>query len=111
MTFTFALVERDHGAIAPKDQLHVQDRSGEQRLEHVGPFAHRGRFQPSGGVLGREVRQNVACLLFVEAELQARQLATSLQGEEDLARESKVPGARQNSSEPARHQVTLSLFG
>jgi len=70
MTFTLVLVKRDHDAMVPKNELHVQDRSGEQGLEDIGPFARRGRFQPSGGVLGRQVRQDVACVLFVEAELE-----------------------------------------
>ena len=44
------LVERDHEAVAPNDELHVEDHSSELGLEQVHPLARRRRFQPSGAV-------------------------------------------------------------
>ena len=90
MTPTLVLVERDHDAIAPKDELHVQDHSGELGLEHIGHSSIAGKLSRVAKILCRKVRQNIACVLFVESELQTSQLATSLQRDVRCVRSVRV---------------------
>jgi hypothetical protein len=50
----------------------TRSHSGELGLEHIGHSSIGGELSHVAKILCRKVRQNIACVLFVESELQTR---------------------------------------
>src|ERR1700730_4253693 len=111
MIVTLVLVERNHHAVVPQDDLDVAYGACEFRLEEVHPLACYRGLQPPGRVLHSKTCQDVAGILLIQADVQACQLAPSLQGQEHLARHRKLSDSEQDLGEPAWHIGSRPLFG